>query len=234
MLQVFNQVLEPIVIVDDDRDAADTVQLQLEMFGAETIDIVDPPSNSSLDAMLATTEPYKLLLCDHKLNQRFKVDYFGAELAAAAAKRGQPSVLMTGQLPNEMARIRRRLAEIPGFWTREEGTPSLEPQIAAAAAMLAGEPLSASRYFRAMVEVVGWTASVGGPLATVRVYGWVHEGTIDIPIELLGSLAERGIDLVGEALTAEVNLLESNPNRLRFKNPSADIIEGDYLLQDRQ
>src|SRR5436190_271384 len=103
MLELRHEVLEPAVVIDDDPEAAFMLETQLRMLGAQQVDTISSsPLNPSLDYMLDQVQDYRLVVCDHKLNQRFRVNFYGVNLAAEAAHRDQASILVTGQLPNEM------------------------------------------------------------------------------------------------------------------------------------
>src|SRR3954454_2238244 len=172
MLRLNDQTLDPVAVIDDDPQAVKPIVFKLEMMGATDVRVIEAPDDPSMDAMLDQIRDCNLVVCDHKLNQRFSVDYYGAELAAAAAHREQAAVLVTGQLPNEMNRIRRELADVPAFWPREAGWEDFEHQVFVASAWKAGVPVPESKFFRAMVEVDKIRLAGNELVASIRIYGW--------------------------------------------------------------
>jgi CheY-like chemotaxis protein len=221
-------------LLEDEDDMVEAVRRRLQHKGYDLTRVV-PDTPNLEDTVAQITAVSDAALCDHHLRGGHHVNFSGAEVVARLTQQGFPAVLFTGMLPQERYVIRRSMALIPAFMTRDEGLGS-EQLLRALAASVAevshGHRSGRRRGRRTPVTIVGSRTTAGEHLVEAEVSGWASGVSIEIPADLLADpWSHATSDVVGKTFLATVNIAEPDSNLVFFEDFDAeplttDIYEG--------
>jgi hypothetical protein len=231
----FVKLPKRLSVVDDEELVVRGLERRLGKRGFDVSRVI-PPTPSLGDTVAAVMAVSDAALCDHHLRGGHKVDFSGAELVAELTSQNFPAVLFTGVLPGERYAIRREMARIPAFLTRE-GTGGLNNErVLAALADSVGEVRDGHRPARrrgrrTLVSIVNSRLSGNERLVEAVIAGWPGGSPVEIPASLLADPWATTPHLaVGHTFFACVNITEHDVEQLFFMEFEAEPADTEALL----
>jgi len=211
---------DKVAVVDDvQEDAAMTASLVSEA-GFNPVVIASPPS--SIDSLLADIRrSARAVVCDHRLSDRGRVRYYGAEVVARSNEQHFPAVLITTYADVDYASIRLWRAGIPCMLKRgrESGPDEIIEALNRTEKEVNGLFSVERKPYRAVVRVESIRPSASYGVAEVVVSAWNPAEVIEIPVELIRrDLKEPKILSAGSRYMADVNIFAPSPDELYFQN----------------
>jgi hypothetical protein len=221
---------DKVAVVDDvQEDAVMTASLVSEA-GFDPVVITPPPS--SIDSLLSEIrKSARAVVCDHRLSDRGRVRYYGAEVVARSNEQHFPAVLITTYADVDYASIRLWRAGIPCMLKRgrEAGPDEIIEALNRTEKEVHGLFSAERKPYRTVVRVEKIRASASYGIAEIVVSAWNPAEVIEIPVELIRrDLKEPKILSVGSRYMADVNIFAPTPDELYFRNfePAPEIPEG--------
>lgn len=220
-------------LVEDEPDLVASLERGLQREGYEVTTVVpsSPHLSDAVDEVMAVSDA---ALCDHALKGGLDVSFSGAELVAELTKRGFPSVLFTGVLPEERYAIRRRMAEIPGFLHREQGLRAatvlreLEDSVRE---VREDDPPPHRRTRRTPVTVVETRRSGSELLVALSISGWLEDTLFDVPADVLPEpWSHHPREAEGKTFFARVNIGERDEDRLFVTDFEPEPVETERFM----
>jgi hypothetical protein len=221
---------DKVAVVDDvQEDAAMTASLVSEA-GFEPV-VITPPL-PSLDSLLSDIrKSARAVVCDHRLSDRGRVKYYGAEVVARSNQQHFPAVLITTYADVDYESIRLWRAGIPCMLKRgrEAGPDEIIEALNRTEKEVYGVFSPERKPYRAVVRVENIKPSARFGVAEVVVSAWNPAEVIEIPVELIRrDLKEPKVVSGGSRYMADVNIFAPSPDELYFRNfePAPEIPEG--------
>jgi CheY-like chemotaxis protein len=219
-------IINKISVVDDDRDARESLTEILELLGFEVF-TVDKPFNRVEDLLKYIQENSQATICDHRLGNGL-ASFSGSELMPLLYKNHIPSILMTQYTETDVnVSIRRYREKIPVLLERGElvdvdiVADKLKKGFETCSQEFQGIMSSARRPHRTLINVINITTDSGEDVAEVLVPSWnpyypVRFPISEIPEELLNSVKSHLAQKEEAWLFARVNTGAEKADELYF------------------
>ena len=220
------------VIIDDDKELAETARWEVEAAGYEPILIVDGRFGTVDDLVSQIPMDVCGVLCDHRLNKSGLANFYGADLVAALYDRQIPALLDTQfyDMDSDVS-IRRRRHKIPVLLGRDRvDAPTLKTGIETCLLEFKGMIADDRKPYRNILWIDEVTQESYEEVVDVIVPGWNPHQAVRLPSSLIQEWILDFQPTIGDYLIANVNIGAEHSEDLYFTHfelaPEPDEIDG--------
>ncbi|NJM66743.1 MAG: hypothetical protein HC851_14315 [Acaryochloris sp. RU_4_1] len=221
-----------IVIIDDDKDLAETASWAVEEAGYEPVLIVEGFFKAIDDLVSEIPEDVYGVLCDHRLGKSSPASFYGSDLVAALYDRKIPALLETQfyDMDSDVS-IRRYRHKIPVLLDRDNVDAStIESGMQTCLLELNGTVSSDRKPYRNIVRLVDISQESGEEVIDAIIPGWNPHKAVRLPSSLIHEWILDFQPMIGTRLIANVNSGAENPEDLYFTDfeiaPELEEIDG--------
>jgi hypothetical protein len=220
-----------IVIIDDEKDFAETAAWEVEDAGYEPILIVG--SFKEIDDLVSQIpEDTYGVLCDHRLGKSGFASFYGSELVAALYDRKIPALLDTQfyDMDSDIS-IRKHRHKIPILLNKDNiDASSIKAGIKVCLLEFYGNVASDRKPYRNIVRLVDVNKESGEEVVDAIIPSWNPRKAVRLPSSLIHEWILDFQPEIGTRLIANVNTGAENPEDLYFTNfeiaPEPEEIDG--------
>ena len=212
-----------IALIDDDKNAANTLSVLLEDAGFEPL-VLREPLGSLSEATAFIKTRTQAALCDHRLRHFSLIPFTGAELVAQLYLEGFPAVLITQYLGIDVnVELRKYRQNIPILLARTDADPdTLASSFEVCQAELSGNRPPHRRPWRSLVHVQAKDSEAGEDVLDAVIPSWRPYEAVRFPASLLGPLMNQIPEGLGGALDirffAQVNIGAESAQEIFLSN----------------
>ena len=215
-MQVSSQ--KKIIIIDDEKDSAETAAWDLEEAGYSPILIVDGSFENVDELVSKIPQDASAVVCDQRLRKSGFATFEGSDLIAALYDLKIPAILNTQYFDIDDVPIRKRRHKIPVLLSKQYDVlneETLGAGIQKCIAEFKGNFSRDRKPYRTMVRVLDIDTNYRDYVVDVVISGWRP----DIPVPLPLALIREWIDFdphIGDLLIAKVNVGAEKAEDLYF------------------
>jgi len=221
-----------IVIIDDEKDFAETAAWEVEDAGYEPILIVEGKFNEIDDLVLQIPTDTYGVLCDHRLGKSGLANFYGSDLVAALYDRKIPALLGTQfyDMDSDVS-IRKRRHKIPVLLNKDNvDSSSIKTGMKICLLEFDGHVATDRKPYRNIVRLVDVNKESGEEVVDVIIPSWSPHKAVRLPSSLIREWILEFQPKIGTRLIANVNTGAENPEDLYFTNfetaPEPEEIDG--------
>lgn len=207
-----------IVVIDDEKDFAKTVEWEIEDAGYEPFLIVEGNFKEVNDLVSQIPQDTFGVLCDHRLSKSGLADFYGSDLVATLYDLKIPALLDTQfyDMDSDVS-IRRRRHKIPVLLNKDNvDSNTITEGIQLCHRELNGNVLSHRRPHRNIMWIVDLSKESGDKVVDVIIPGWNPSKAVRLPVSLIEEWITEFQPEIGKYLIANVNNGASNSEDLYF------------------
>lgn len=221
-----------IVIIDDEKDFAETAAWEVEDAGYEPVLIFEGSFKEVNDLILQIPENTYGVICDNRLGKSGLASFDGADLVAALYDRKIPAILNTQYYDaDKIVPIRKNRHKIPVLLSKEDLDEStIEAGMKTCLDEFNGIFSHGRKPYRNIVRITDFDEKYKEDVVDVIIPSWKPDRSV--PLQL-SSIREWILDFepkIGMRLIANVNTGAENPEDLYFTNfeiaPEPEEIDG--------
>jgi hypothetical protein len=209
-----------IVVIDDEKDFAKTVEWEIEEAGYEPFPIVDGSFKEISELISCIPQDTYAVLCDHRLSKSGLADFYGSDLVAALYDLKIPALLDTQfyDMDNDVS-IRKCRHKIPVLLNKDNVSAStIEEGIQFCLSELNGNFSSNRKSYRNIVRIIDLSKESEEDVVDVIIPSWNHNKAVRLPSSLIREWILEFEPVIGTRLIANVNSGARNPEDLYFTN----------------
>jgi hypothetical protein len=221
-----------IIVVDDEKDFAETVAWEVKDAGYEPVLIVEGSFQRIDDLMSQIPEDTYGVLCDHRLGKSGLASFYGSDLVAALYDRKIPALLDTQfyDMDSDVS-IRKWRHKIPVLLNKDDVVAStIEQGMRICLLEFDGNVSSDRKPYRNIVRLVDVGQESGEEVVDVIISSWNPHKAVRLPLSLIREWILDFQPKLGNRLIANVNSGAENPEDLYFTNfeiaPELEQIDG--------
>jgi hypothetical protein len=221
-----------IIIIDDEKDFAETVAWAVEDAGYEPFLIVEGSFQKVDDLVSQLPEDTYGVLCDHRLGRSGLASFYGSDLVAALYDRKIPALLDTQfyDMDSDVS-IRRWRHKIPVLLNKGDIVAfTIEQGLKICLSELNGNVSSDRKSYRNIVRLVDVAQGSGEEVVDVIIPSWNPLKAVRLPLSLIREWILDFQPRLDTRLIANVNSGAENPEDLYFTNfeiaPEPEQIDG--------
>lgn len=208
--------IEKVKIIDDQRDGAEWLKLEVEEAGFQPI-IVSCPA-PPLDQLWSLIEPRTGFIFDHLLSPGNCASYVGAQAVALMYAQKAPAILITTYAMDADVGIRRWRASIPVLLDRDAvDQDSLNAAFVKCLRELREGPPPSRQTLPAIVRVERVSSETGERVLDVIVGSWNPRKAVRLPLSILPDNLQGSVQ-IGSRFIADVNIGAEFGSELFFNN----------------
>ncbi|WP_103668860.1 hypothetical protein [Pseudanabaena sp. BC1403] len=209
-----------IVVIDDEKDFARTVEWEIEEAGYEPFSIVDVSFQKIDELISRIPEDTYAVLCDHRLSKSGISDFYGSDLVATLYDRKIPALLDTQfyDMDNDVS-IRKCRHKIPVLLNKDNVSAStIKEGIKFCLLELNGTFSTNRKSYRNIVRIVDISKESREDVVDVIIPSWNPNKAVRLPSSLIREWILEFEPVIGNRLIANVNSGAKNPEDLYFTN----------------
>jgi len=209
-----------IVVIDDEKDFARTVEWEIEEAGYEPFSIVDVSFQKIDELISRIPEDTYAVLCDHRLSKSGIADFYGSDLVATLYDRKIPALLDTQfyDMDNDVS-IRKYRHKIPVLLNKDNVSAStIKEGIKFCLSELNGTFSTNRKSYRNIVRIVDISKESREDVVDVIIPSWNPNKAVRLPSSLIREWILEFEPAIGTRLIANVNSGARNPEDLYFTN----------------
>lgn len=209
-----------IVIIDDEKDFAETAAWEVEDAGYEPILIVEGSFKEIDDLVSQIPKDTYGVLCDHRLVKSGLANFYGSDLVAALYDQKIPALLDTQfyDMDSDVS-IRKRRHKIPVLLNKDNlDSSSIKSGMEVCLLEFDGNVASNRKPYRNIVRLVDVNQESGEEVVDVIIPGWNLHKAVRLPSSLIREWILEFEPKLGTRLIANVNTGAENPEDLYFTN----------------
>lgn len=209
-----------IVIIDDEKDFAETAAWEVEDAGYEPILIVEGSFKEINDLVLQIPRDTYGVLCDHRLVKSGLANFYGSDLVAALYDQKIPALLGTQfyDMDSDVS-IRKRRHKIPVLLNKDDvDSSSIKAGMQICLLEFDGNVASDRKPYRNIVRLVAISQESGEEVVDVIIPSWNPHKAVRLPSSLIHEWILEFHPKVGTRLIADVNTGAENAEDLYFTN----------------
>jgi len=209
-----------VVIIDDEKDFAETAAWEVEDAGYEPILIVEGSFKEIDDLVLQMPQETYGVLCDHRLGKSGLANFYGSDLVAALYDRKIPALLGTQfyDMDSDVS-IRKRRHKIPVLLNKDNiDSFSIRAGMEICLLEFIGNVASDRKPYRNIVRLIDVGQESGEQVVDVIIPGWNPHKAVRLPSSLICEWIVEFQPKIGTRLIANVNTGAENPEDLYFTN----------------
>ncbi|MEI6329113.1 MAG: hypothetical protein WCP16_07765 [Pseudanabaena sp. ELA645] len=209
-----------IVVIDDEKDFARTVEWEIEEAGYEPFSIVDVSFQKIDELISRIPEDTYAVLCDHRLSKSGIADFYGSDLVATLYDRKIPALLDTQfyDMDNDVS-IRKYRHKIPVLLNKDNVSAStIKEGIKFCLLELNGIFSTNRKSYRNIVRIVDISKESREDVVDVIIPSWNPNKAVRLPSSLIREWILEFEPAIGTRLIANVNSGARNPEDLYFTN----------------
>jgi len=221
-----------VVIIDDEKDFAETVSWEVEEAGYEPVLIVEGSFKEIDDLVSQIPEDTYGVLCDHRLVKSGLASFYGSDLVAALYDRKIPALLDTQfyDMDSDVS-IRRWRHKIPVLLNKDDLVAhTIEQGMKTCLLELSGNVSSDRKSYRNVVRLVDIGQESSEEVVDVIIPGWNPHKAVRLPSSLIREWILDFQPKRDTRLIANVNSGAEKPEDLYFTNfeiaPEPEQIDG--------
>lgn len=207
-----------IVIIDDDKDLAETASWEVEAANFEAFKIVEGSFDSIDDLVSKIPEDTYGVLCDHRLSKSGLANFYGSDLVAALYDRKMPALLETQfyDMDSDVS-IRKHRHKIPVLLDRDSvNSSTILAGLQTCWSELNGTFTNDRKPYRNLVRLVGISQESNEKVVDVIIPSWNPRRAVRLPSSLVREWILNFEPEIGTRLIANVNSGAENPEDLYF------------------
>jgi hypothetical protein len=209
-----------IVVIDDEKDFARTVEWEVEEAGYEPFSIVDGSFREIDELISCIPEDTFAVLCDHRLGKSGLADFYGSDLVAALYDKKMPALLDTQfyDMDGDVS-IRKCRHKIPVLLDKDNVSAStIKEGINFCLLELNGTFATNRKAYRNIVRIVDISKESREDVVDVIIPSWNPNKAVRLPSSLIREWILEFEPVIGNRLIANVNSGARNPEDLYFTN----------------
>jgi hypothetical protein len=221
-----------IVIIDDEKDFAETAAWEVEYAGYDPFLIIDGSFNKIDDLVSQIPEDTYGVLCDHRLGKSGLASFYGSDLVAALYDRKIPALLDTQfyDMDSDVS-IRKQRHKIPVLLNKDNVVAStIEEGMKICLLELNGNVSSDRKSYKNIVRIIDIDQKSHEQVVDVIIPSWNPYKAVRLPSSLIREWILDFQPTKGVRLIANVNSGAQNPEDLYFTNfkiaPEPEMING--------
>lgn len=221
-----------IVIIDDDKDLAQTACWEVEAADYEAFPIVEGSFNSIDDLILEIPKDVYGVLCDHRLSKSGLASFYGSDLVAALYEQKIPALLETQfyDMDSDVS-IRKHRHKIPVLLDRDSvNSSTILTGLQTCWLELNGTFTSGRKPYRNIVRLVDISEESNEDVVDVIIPSWNPRRAARLPLSLIREWILNFEPKIGTRLIANVNSGAEKPEDLYFTDfeiaPEPEEING--------
>lgn len=221
-----------IVIIDDEKDFAETAAWEIEDAGYEPILIIEGSFKEIDDLILQIPKDAYGVLCDHRLGKSGLANFYGSDLVASLYDQKIPALLGTQfyDVDSDVS-IRKHRHKIPVLLNKDNvDSSSIKAGMKICLLEFDGNVASDRKPYRNIVRLVDVDQESGEEVVDVIIPGWNLHKAVRLPSSLIREWILEFEPKLGTRLIANVNTGAENPEDLYFTNfeiaPEPEEIDG--------